>query len=232
MDLPTAPITSQALNYVPFSTSENLRLEEAYQKLSEEEKNEVGRVSGKGTEEAEKEKEKKKKLPDTAEKTPEQAANTSSKEPAHTTGHVKIDKAIGETEEELESVPGPDDIDVERYPDPGNEMPSVWNGQKAKEDHDKQEEDLDTVVGVTVSQVSNSLISTRRRPISDVLLRQDSLFEVSIPTMSLNPVFWAHTGKRVPVIRATWFINDDSHPCEWELAEELEKGYQCVLLTL
>lgn len=46
--------------------------------------------------------------------------------------------------------------------------------------------------------------------------------------MSLNPVFWAHTGKRVPVIRATWFINDDSHPCEWELAEELEKGYQYV----
>jgi hypothetical protein len=44
--------------------------------------------------------------------------------------------------------------------------------------------------------------------------------------MSLNPVFWPHTGKRVPVIRATWFINDDSHPCEWELAEELEKGYQ------
>lgn len=44
--------------------------------------------------------------------------------------------------------------------------------------------------------------------------------------MSLNPVFWAHTGKRVPVIRATWFINDDTHPCEWELAEELEKGYQ------
>lgn len=58
---------------------------------------------------------------------------------------------------------------------------------------------------------------------------QDSLFEVSIPTMSLNPVFWAHTGKRVPVIRATWFINDDTHPCEWELAEELEKGYQYVM---
>lgn len=165
MDLPTAPITSQTLNYVPFSTSENVRLEEAYQRLSEEEKNEVGRVSGKGNEEAEKEKEKekKKKALDTAENASEQAADASSKEPAHVTGHVKIEKANRETDEEHESVPGPDDIDVEKYPDPGNEMPSAWNDQKAKEDHDKQEEDLDTVVGVTVSQVSKSFVLHGRK---------------------------------------------------------------------
>jgi hypothetical protein len=46
--------------------------------------------------------------------------------------------------------------------------------------------------------------------------------------MSLEPVFWAHTGPRVPVIRATWYIGDEAHPCEWELAEELERGYQWV----
>lgn len=44
--------------------------------------------------------------------------------------------------------------------------------------------------------------------------------------MSLSPVFWAHNGPRVPVIRATWFINDEQHPCEWELAQALEQGYQ------
>ncbi len=55
---------------------------------------------------------------------------------------------------------------------------------------------------------------------------QDGLFEVDLASMSLNPVFWAHTGARVPVIRATWFVGDVTHPAEWELAEELEKGYR------
>lgn len=163
MDLPTAPITTQTINYVPFSASENVRLEEAYQKLSEEERREVGRVSGKGPDEAEKEREKKKKATDAAQKASESSGITAGKEPTHTTDHIKIEKANGEPGEELGNVPGPDDIEVEKYPDPGNESPSDWTDQKAKEDHDKQEEDLDTVVGVTVSQVNTCPQSRKPR---------------------------------------------------------------------
>ncbi|KAJ9124533.1 hypothetical protein QFC24_003325 [Naganishia onofrii] len=200
MNLPTAPITSQATNYVAFSTSENHRLEEAYQKLSDEEKKEAGQASGKGmSEETDKNK---KKEGDTAN---EKNGKIAKKERDPAPDQLKIEKADSRVELEVGDV-GPDDVDDhEQYPDPGNEMPTLRKDRKEKEEKDKQEEDLDTVVGVTVSQ--------------------DSLFEVSIATMSLNPVFWPHTGKRVPVIRATWFINDDSHPCEWELADELEKGY-------
>jgi hypothetical protein len=54
---------------------------------------------------------------------------------------------------------------------------------------------------------------------------QDSLFEVSLPTLSLHPVFWAHTGARVSVLRGTWFVTDETKPCSWELAEEIEKAY-------
>lgn len=153
MDLPTAPITSQTLNYVPFSTSENARLEEAYQKLSEEEKVEVGKVSGKGSEkDAEKGTE---KSGDKAKAKAKDSGNgDATKVKEDTTGHVKIAKENGEVEEQVRDAPGPDDIDSEKYPDPGNEAPSAWKDQKAREDKDKQDEDLDTVVGVTVSQVS------------------------------------------------------------------------------
>jgi hypothetical protein len=148
MDLPTAPITSQTLNYVPFSTSENVRLEEAYQKLSDEEKVEVGKVSGKGIEkDAEKEKTTEKA------KAKDSGNGDATKVKEDSTGHVRIAKENGEIEEQVGDAPGPDDIDGEKYPDPGNEAPSAWKDQKAKEDKDKQDEDLDTVVGVTVSQV-------------------------------------------------------------------------------
>ncbi|GHJ86213.1 hypothetical protein NliqN6_2615 [Naganishia liquefaciens] len=200
MDLPTAPVTTQAINYVPFSASENIRLEEAYQKLSADEKVQVGKISGKGSDrDGER----------NSENPKAKGTGSSSKIKEESNGHVKIAKANGEVEERVGDAVEPVDIDAENYPDPGNdEVPATWKDQKAKADKDKQEDDLDKVVGVSVSQ--------------------DSLFEVSIPTMSLEPVFWAHTGKRVPVIRATWFINDDTHPCEWELAEELEKGYQAI----
>ena len=54
------------------------------------------------------------------------------------------------------------------------------------------------------------------------------MFEVSLPTLSLHPVFWAHTGPRVSVLRGSWFVTDHTRPCSWELAEEIEKGYLCV----
>jgi len=52
------------------------------------------------------------------------------------------------------------------------------------------------------------------------------MFEVSLSTLSLHPVFWAHSGQRVPVMRGTWFVGDETKPCSWELAEELERAYQ------
>lgn len=152
MDLPTAPITSQTLNYVPFSTSENVRLEEAYQKLSEEEKLEVGKVSGKGVDK-DSEKSSEQTTEKAKEKTKDSGNGDTTKVKEESSGHVKIAKANGEVEEQIGDALGPDDLDVEKYPDPGNEVPSTWKDQKAKEDKDKQDEDLDKVVGVTVSQV-------------------------------------------------------------------------------
>jgi hypothetical protein len=149
MNLPTAPITSQATNYVAFSTSENHRLEEAYQKLSDEEKKEAGQASGKGmSEETDKSK---KKEGDTAN---ERNGKTAKKERDSAADQLKIEKADSRVELEVGDV-GPDDVDDhEQYPDPGNEMPTLRKDRKEKEEKDKQEEDLDTVVGVTVSQVS------------------------------------------------------------------------------
>lgn len=30
----------------------------------------------------------------------------------------------------------------------------------------------------------------------------------------------------MPVLRGTWFVSDETKPCSWELAEELERAYQ------
>ena len=54
---------------------------------------------------------------------------------------------------------------------------------------------------------------------------QDSLFEVSLKTLSLHPVFWAHRGPRVSVLRGSWFVTDETRPCSWELGEALERAY-------
>lgn len=150
MDLPTAPVTSQTINYVPFSTSENIRIEEAYQKLSEEEKVQVGKISGKGSEkDGEKNSEKTTEKP----KAKDSTNGSTSKVKEESNGHVKIAKAHGEIEEQVGDALGPDDLDAAKYPDPGNEAPATWKDQKEKEDKDKQEDDLDKVVGVPVSQV-------------------------------------------------------------------------------
>lgn len=74
----------------------------------------------------------------------------------------------------------------------------------------------DLVKGVPVSQVRAY----------QAKLTQDSLFEVDLPTLSLHPVFWAHTGPRISVLRGTWFVTDDTKPCSWDLADEIEKAYQ------
>ncbi|RXK37136.1 hypothetical protein M231_05587 [Tremella mesenterica] len=72
-------------------------------------------------------------------------------------------------------------------------------------DAQKEYENLELIAGVPVSQ--------------------DSLFEVDLKTLSLHPVFWAHTGPRVSVMRGTWFVTDETRPCSWDLGEEIERGY-------
>ncbi|GFZ43062.1 hypothetical protein JCM24511_00780 [Saitozyma sp. JCM 24511] len=64
--------------------------------------------------------------------------------------------------------------------------------------------------------------------VNGVPVSQDSLFEVHLPTLSLHPVFWAHTGPRIPVLRGTWFVTDESRPCSWDLSGEIERAYQYV----
>ena len=55
---------------------------------------------------------------------------------------------------------------------------------------------------------------------------QDSLFEVSLDTLSVHPVFWPQSGPRLAVLRGTWFMEEETRPCTWDLAQELEKAYQ------
>ncbi|WOO83447.1 putative phospholipasec [Vanrija pseudolonga] len=62
--------------------------------------------------------------------------------------------------------------------------------------------------------------------VEGVPVSQDSLFEVSLSTLSLHPVYWRQYGPRIPVIRGTWFVGDGARPCTWDLAAELEKGFQ------
>lgn len=48
---------------------------------------------------------------------------------------------------------------------------------------------------------------------------------MDLNTLSLHPVFWPQSGPRVPVMRGTWFMGDEAHPCTWDLALELEKAF-------
>jgi hypothetical protein len=83
----------------------------------------------------------------------------------------------------------------------------------------REYENLELISGVPVSQVGRVTASRSL---------QDSLFEVSLQTLSLHPTFWTHTGPRVSVIRGAWFLTDETKPCSWELAEEIERGYRWV----
>ncbi|GMK59318.1 hypothetical protein CspeluHIS016_0703330 [Cutaneotrichosporon spelunceum] len=69
---------------------------------------------------------------------------------------------------------------------------------------------------------------TRLDTVKGVPVGQDSLFEVDLDTLSLHPVFWQQSGPRVPVIRGTWYVENEKRPCSWDLAIELEKAYQQV----
>ncbi|KLT41457.1 hypothetical protein CC85DRAFT_247655 [Cutaneotrichosporon oleaginosum] len=84
------------------------------------------------------------------------------------------------------------------------------------------------------AEVYKSIIErTRTDPtqldqVHGVPVSQDSLFEVDLDTLSLHPVFWPQSGPRVPVLRGTWYVENETRPCAWDLAAELEKAYQKV----
>lgn len=253
LDLLTTPVTSLNNTYVSFSDSENRRLEEAWARLTDEQKEAAKRKSGKSKEEKAKEKEKEKKADDKEAKVEVESVGVTGRGKEQVPAsdvlgdHIEYDEPESDEGDEATGddtpaaqapetyYPDPEFLEHERhggsFPFPGNDAPStpssssnhhhvrIASGTRGGHRHRpdgmlrKQslldttpEDDLDIVRGVAVSQ--------------------DGMFEVSLETMSLSPVFWAHNGPRVPVIRATWFVNSYQTPCEWELADALEKGYQ------
>lgn len=58
-------------------------------------------------------------------------------------------------------------------------------------------------------------------------MNEDYLFEVDIEKRTIGPIYWE--GPIFEIRRATWFIQGDGSkwvPCEENLSEQLEIGYQ------
>jgi hypothetical protein len=51
------------------------------------------------------------------------------------------------------------------------------------------------------------------------------MFEVDFQTLSLFSVFWRNL-PRIPVVRGTWFMVDETRPVTWQLAKEIEDAYR------
>lgn len=222
--LPT-PITSASNSYAAFSESESSRIELRWQSISESDRLKTiklwGRNDGEGAFQSQEETIKQGEKIDHDEKVTDGSKGCDSISrhsidgtDAHSVGS-KVKSEDGE--EHL-------DPDVDDMSSGEDQINRKYHALllEAREKND----DLDLVQGVPVSQVSAQAfwpLKYSESSLTDVL--KDSLFEVSLSTLSLHPVFWAHTGPRVAVLRGTWFVNDESRPCCWELAEELEKAF-------
>ncbi|BEI91743.1 uncharacterized protein CcaverHIS019_0405630 [Cutaneotrichosporon cavernicola] len=111
-------------------------------------------------------------------------------------------------------------------------------GQKAVKDADEADDHVSEAPSPQSSadkaEVYKSIIERARTDptkldvVHGVPVAQDSLFEVDLDTLSLHPVFWPQSGPRVPVLRGTWYVENEKRPCSWDLAIELEKAYQKV----
>jgi hypothetical protein len=210
LSLLSTPLTqAKTISYVSFSNLENLNLEIAFNALSPGERKAAIKKMGEW-------KEAKKETNSTG----TEAAEKKSSKP----GEIIVGDSADPDQNMPRKASLAPSMDADNYPDPDSQpiLPAP------EEDTDK--EDYDDIKGVSVAQVSLLHYVLRSRhdlthlPLSGKL--QDGLFEVDLREMSLYPVFWAHTGARVPVHRATWFIGDETKPCDWALAEELERGYQ------
>ncbi|WVQ81546.1 hypothetical protein IAT38_003670 [Cryptococcus sp. DSM 104549] len=206
LDLLPTPVTSASTTYKAFSYNESLRVDDRWMEMTDEERRKVieewGKLDGEGAPAASKKKEKEKakeKEKEAADKGRRASVVSNTSLNNESTTHPVDEKVKSERANSTTST-SDDAAGAEEAVD---ESDRKYKDILMKLQHDY--EDLESVLGVPVSQ--------------------DSLFEVSLPTLSLHPVFWAHTGPRVAVLRGTWFASDDTRPCSWELAEEIEKGY-------
>ncbi|WWC73239.1 uncharacterized protein I206_107205 [Kwoniella pini CBS 10737] len=201
LDLLPTPITSASTTYKSFSYTESLRIEERWRETPENERRKIirewGHSEGEGA-------------------------------PARTKAKEK-DKAkrnsVASTHSETSANSHPLDDKVKERRKNGD-VPDTEHLRSGEEQTMAEESSLDNaeqkykdIVRKVQSDYDNCEV------IQGVPVSQDSLFEVSIPTLSLHPVFWAHSGSRVPVLRGTWFVESETRPCSWELAEEIEKAY-------
>ncbi|WVW79053.1 hypothetical protein I302_101016 [Kwoniella bestiolae CBS 10118] len=208
LDLLPTPITSASTTYKSFSQSESLRIEERWLQLSDDEKRKIirewGSYEGEGAPARTKKKEKKDKDKD----------KDKARRESVTSVHSVASASSHPLDDKVKEKRGNGDVPDQEHIRSGEEQSRVDEEpldnleQKYKElmgKGQREYEDFELIQGVPVSQ--------------------DSLFEVSLPTLSLHPVFWAHTGSRVPVLRGTWFVENETRPCSWELAEEIERAY-------
>ncbi|KGB76022.2 phospholipase [Cryptococcus deuterogattii R265] len=201
--LPT-PITSASNSYEAFSESESSRIELRWQSISESDRLKTiklwGRNDGEGAFQSQGE-------------------------------TIKQGEKIGHDEKVTDGSKGCDSIS--RHSIDGTDAHSVGSKVKSEDGEEHLDPDVDDMSSGEdqINKKYHALLLEAREKNDDldsvqgVPVSQDSLFEVSLSTLSLHPVFWAHTGPRVAVLRGTWFVNDESRPCCWELAEELEKAF-------
>ncbi|WVO15288.1 hypothetical protein L204_102944 [Cryptococcus depauperatus] len=196
LDLLPTPITSASTSYKAFSSSESLRIDRKWQEMSETEKLLAIQVWGKS--DGEGVPSPKETSQDTARKDGSRSRSSSQASKSKQQDVHPIDAKIQDERlhEHTENRDGGKNL-VEEMAREYKEMVN-----EAYID----EVGYDVVRGVPVSQ--------------------DFLFEVWLPTLSLRPVFWVHTGPRVAVVRGTWFVQDPTQPCSWQLAEELERAYR------
>ncbi|WVR09185.1 hypothetical protein IAU60_006247 [Kwoniella sp. DSM 27419] len=208
LDLLPTPITSASTVYKPFSPAESERIEARWEMIPNEERRNIihewGSMEGEGAPAKTKKKEKEK------EKDKDKGG----------------DKARRSSMASVHSV-----TSVTAHPVDERHKQDRINGDEAKdetimsgEEQSKAEEDSAEGLERKYREIINKEMNENKdyETISGV---PDSLFEVSLPTLSLHPVFWAHTGSRVPVLKGTWFVESETRPCSWELAEEIEKAF-------
>ncbi|KAK8843436.1 hypothetical protein IAR55_007093 [Kwoniella newhampshirensis] len=212
LDLLPTPITAASTTYKAFAVEESSRIEERWQSYGDEERTKMirewGSTEGEGaparTAKVNKHKDKDKEVIKEKEKDRRESVASS-----HS---IDNDRSATTEEEHDNKVTG-------KIPPVEGLVEPKTNGV-GEED---EVEDLDTRYKDLIAKQQKEYENLEL--IAGVPVSQDSLFEVSLPTLSLHPVFWSHTGPRVSVLRGTWFVSDETRPASWELAEEIERGY-------
>ncbi|WVQ93360.1 hypothetical protein IAU59_000428 [Kwoniella sp. CBS 9459] len=209
LDLLPTPITAASTTYKPFAQEESTRIEDAWREIFDEERRRIvqtwGSTEGEGAPARTLKKGKEKDSQKDSQKTVKSDRRASVISNASTGSHP---------------------VDESPSDNPGDSLPDeqhIRSGEEQAKTEDDSSDAQERRYREIINKVQNA--EDDYELISGVPVSQDSLFEVSLPTLSLHPVFWAHTGPRVPVLRGTWFVETETRPCSWELAEEIEKAY-------